>query len=168
MKTFTANEDMAHTLFIQKDWKDPLQTTTRFTGDSKESTLFYSTNPFNLSWEKKNSGSGLFRIPSHKSVSLQRVLPEMGCPTLSKFNTGKVAPFWSCYWKLCGFWYPLFILVFMVVLVNYLKKSSLTVKLHNTKEGSLTVKLLACAALYGWSESQLGPQLSDHNRLAPR
>ena len=81
MKTFTANEYMAHTLFIEKDWKDPLQTTTCFTGDYNESTLFYSTNPFNLSWETKNSGCGLFRIPSHKSVSLQRVLPEMRCPT---------------------------------------------------------------------------------------
>ena len=112
MKTFTANEYMAHTQFIQKDWKDPLQTTTCFTGDSKESTLFYSTNPFNLSWETKNSGCGLPRIPYHKSVSLQRVLPEMGCPTLSKFNTGKEAPFWRYYWTFCGLWYPLFYLIF--------------------------------------------------------
>ena len=49
MKTFTANEYMAHTLFIQKDGNDPLKTTTCFTGDSKEPTLFYSTTPFNLS-----------------------------------------------------------------------------------------------------------------------
>ena len=102
MKTFTANEHMAHTLFIEKDWKHPMQTTTCFTGDSKESTLFYSTNPFNLSWETKNSGCGLFRIPSHKSVSLQRVFPEIGCPTWSKCNTGKIAPFWSCYGKFCS------------------------------------------------------------------
>ena len=47
------------------------------------------------------------------------------------------------------------------------KKSSLTVKLLNTQEGSLTVKLLAFAALYGLPEGHLRPQLSDHNMLAP-
>ena len=56
---------------------------------------------------------------------------------------------------------------FMVVLENYLKKKILTVKLLNTQEGSLTVKLTACSSLYGWQESHFGPQLSDHNRLAP-
>ena len=77
---------------------------------SKESTMFYSTNPFNLSCETKNCG--LLRIPCHKSVSLQRVLTEMGCPTLSKFNTAKVTPFWSCYWKFGGLWYSLFYQIF--------------------------------------------------------
>ena len=69
------------------DWKDPLQTTSGVTGESKESQLFYSTNPLNLSWVTKNSGCGLFRIFCHRSVSLQRVFPEMGCPTLSKHKT---------------------------------------------------------------------------------
>ena len=42
-----------------------------------------------------------------------------------------------------------FILFLMVVLENYLKKqSSLKLKLFNTQEGSLTVKLTACSALY--------------------
>ena len=45
--------------------------------------------------------------------------------------------------------------------------SSLTVKLLNTQEGSMTVKPLAGAALYVGPESHLGPQLSDHNRLVP-
>ena len=94
------------------DLKDPLQTTTCFTGDSKESIFFYSTNPFNLSWETKNSGCGLVRIPCHTSVSLQRIFPGMGCPTLSKFNTGKVALLWSSYWEFYGFGYPLFYLSF--------------------------------------------------------
>ena len=91
-----------------KDWKDLWQTTTCFTGDSKESTMFYSTNIFNLSWETKNSGFGLLRIPCHKSVRLKRVIPEMGCPILSKFNPCKIAPFWSCFWKFCSLWYLLF------------------------------------------------------------
>ena len=66
------------------EWKDSLQTTTCFTGDSKKSTLLYSTYPINLSWDTKNSGCGLLRIPCHKISSLQRVLPEMGCSALSK------------------------------------------------------------------------------------
>ena len=107
------------------DWKDSLQTTTCFTGDSKESTLFYSTNPFNLSWETKNSGCGLLRIPGQKSVSLQRVLPEMGCPALSKFNTCKIATFWSCFWKFCGLWCLLFYLILMVVFRKLFKKNFL-------------------------------------------
>ena len=106
------------------DWKDPLQTTTCFTGYCKESTLFYSTNPFNWSWKTKNSGCGLLRIPCHKSVCLKRVLPEMGCSALSKFTTGKVVPFWSCYWKLCGFLYPLFYLTFHSCLSKLFKKKS--------------------------------------------
>ena len=48
------------------------------TGDFKESTLFYSNNPFNSSWETKNPGCGLLRIHCHTSGSLQRVLPEIG------------------------------------------------------------------------------------------
>ena len=76
----------------------------------------------------------------------------------SKFNTGKVAPFWSCYWKFCGLWYPVFYLICLGCFSKLFKKtSSLTVKLLNTQDGSLTVTLLACAALYGQPESQLGP-----------
>ena len=41
------------------------------------------------------------------------------------------------------------------------------VGLLNTQEGFLTVRFLACAALNSQPESHLGPQLSDHNRLAP-
>ena len=77
IKLCKANKYMAHTFFIQR-------TTSCFTGDSKESILFYSTNQFNSSWETNNSGCGLLRNPCHRSVSLQRVLPEMGCQTLSK------------------------------------------------------------------------------------
>ena len=55
----------------------------------------------------------------------------------------------------------------MVVLVNYLRKISLILKLLNAQEGSLTVEVSAYAAVYGRPESRLGPQLSDHNRLAP-
>ena len=98
---------MAHTLFILTE-RIPCTLTLVLHGILKSP----STNPFNLSWETKNSGCGLLRIPCHKSVSLQRVLPEMGYSALSKFNTSKVAPSWSCYWKLCGLWYPLFYLTF--------------------------------------------------------
>ena len=66
------------------EWKNSLQTTTCFTGDSKKSTLLYSTNPINLSWDTNNSGCGLLRIHCHKNFSLQRVLPEMGGSALSK------------------------------------------------------------------------------------
>ena len=79
------------------DWTDPLHTTTCLTGVTKEYTLIYSPNLFNMSWQKKNSGYGLLRTTCHKSVSLQRVFPEMGCPTLSKFYTGTILPIfcWS-------------------------------------------------------------------------
>ena len=41
----------------------------------------------------------------------------------------------------------------MVVFSKLLKKNPSTAKLLNAQEGSLTVKLLACAALYGRPES---------------
>ena len=90
-----------------KDWNDPLQTVTCFTGYSKESIFFYSTNAFNLSWETKVSGCGLIRIPCHNS--LQRVHKEMGCSTLYKFYTAKVAPFEE---QSSGPWYPLYYPIF--------------------------------------------------------
>ena len=94
-----------------KGWKDPLQTTTCLTGDSKESTLFYSTNPFNLSWETNNPCCGLHRIPCHTSGSLQRVLPEIGWGMLktqqNKLVTLKVGHV-SRHWPL-----PIFIWLIM-------------------------------------------------------
>ena len=63
---------------------------------------FFSTNPFNSSWETKNSGCGLLRNPCHRSVSLQRVLPEMGCKTLSKCTKVTLpAPLYPVY---CRWW----------------------------------------------------------------
>ena len=91
----------------------------------------------------------------------------MGSPTSSKFNTGKIASFKVGNEKTMVFDILNFILFVMVVSLGYLTKSSLIGKLLNTQEGSLTVNLLACAALYGLTESHFGPQLSDHNRLAP-
>ena len=48
-ENFTANDYIWHHAFHSNDLKDPLQTTTCFTGDSKEPIFSYSTNPFNLS-----------------------------------------------------------------------------------------------------------------------
>ena len=91
----------------------------------------------------------------------------MGSPTLSKFNSDKVAPFKVTNEKTVLFDIWNFILFVMVGSLGYLTKSSLIGKLLNTQEGSLTVNLLACAALYGLTESHFGPPLSNHNMLAP-
>ena len=44
----------------------------------KESTLFYSRNPFNLSWETKNPGCGLLRFWYARGGSLQRAHSKVG------------------------------------------------------------------------------------------
>ena len=105
--------NVAHHLFIQRTERTPCRLPLVLQGILKSSHCYNLIwYPFNLSWEIKNLGCGLLSIPCHKSVSLQRVLPEMGCPTLSKFNTGKIAPFWSCFWKFCGLWYSLVYVIF--------------------------------------------------------
>ena len=59
-----------------KDWEDPPQTTTCGTQESKESTLFYSSIPFNLYWQTKNPG--LLRLWCAAGGCLQRVHLEKG------------------------------------------------------------------------------------------
>ena len=56
---FIANQYIEHTLLIY--WTE--RTTTCLTEDSKESTLFYYTKPFNLSWKTKKLCRGLLTIP---------------------------------------------------------------------------------------------------------
>ena len=63
-------------------WKNPPQTTTCVTEDAKHSTSFYCTYPFNSSWETKHLGCGVLGIGCHTGGSLQRVLPETGCPIM--------------------------------------------------------------------------------------
>ena len=73
MKTFTANEYMAHTLFIQRTERTPADYHFLFTGNLKSPHC--ST------------------ILIHSSCLERQRTQTVGCPTLSKFNTGKVAPF---------------------------------------------------------------------------
>ena len=93
----------------------------------------------------------------------------MGCSALSKFITGKVTLFLNLLLEILWSLISSFLSNFLWFrgYSKTLKKSSITVKLLNTQGGSLTVMLLTCAALYVRPESHLGPQLSDHKRLAP-
>ena len=81
-----------HQPVYSKGLEDPLQTTTKGTPESKESTLFYSSNPFNSSWETMNPGCGVFRL---WCGSLLRVHSEIGWQMTRQADT------WYSVWGLC-------------------------------------------------------------------
>ena len=84
-----------------EEWKAHLQTTTCVTGNSMKSTLFYSTNPFNWSWD--------FQWETKRKWELSLLAcvppPVPGPLPLSRRQPGPLAPISATLWNVTCYKY---------------------------------------------------------------